>query len=336
MLGHRDNSALEGAITMKRVFVFYSIRVALLSILLLIPLKTFGQQVADPDFNIKVTRPAYTKKHPRVLFDEAHANFHTSSDRYKPFAELISNDGYVVASSKEKFSRKLLAGYRILVIANALGAESLKSPEWSPGWFEGGAKPAFSEEECDIVCDWVKEGGSLILISDHRPFGAAAEILAKRFNVEMSKGYVFDKTNLNQAGLYRNDLTFTRAGGGVADHPITRGRDQTERINCVMTFVGQSLRGPTGSIAILRLPDTAIDRQDLASTTPEHSAAGCAQAIALKFGRGRVMFLGEAAMLSAQVGLGGKEKTKFGMNVSGIDNRQLALNIMHWLSGLLE
>jgi len=27
---------------------------------------------------------------------------------------------------------------------------------------------------------------------------------------------------------------------------------------------------------------------------------------------------------------------KFGMNRAGIDNRQLALNIMHWLSGLLK
>lgn len=316
---------------MKQILVSNSIGIALLSILLLITCKAFGQQVADPDFDTKVARPAYTKKHPKALFDEAHANFHTAAGRYKPLAELISSDGYEVTSNKDKFSRQRLEGYRILVIANALGAESIKSAEWSRDWFQSGAKPAFSEEECDAVRDWVKEGGSLLLIADHRPFGAAAEILAKRFSVEMSKGYVFDKKNLNQAGHYRNDLTFTRNGGGVADHPITKGRSETERINKVMTFVGQSLKGPAGSVAILRLPDTAIDRQDLASTTPEDSVAGRAQAIALKFGKGRVLILGEAAMLSAQVGSGG-----FGMNVPGIDNRQLALNIMHWLSGLLK
>jgi hypothetical protein len=44
--------------------------------------------------------------------------------------------------------------------------------------------------------------------------------------------------------------------------------------------------------------------------------------------------LGEAAMMSAQ--LAGPQKMKFGMNRPGIDNRQLALNIMHWLSGLLK
>jgi hypothetical protein len=39
-------------------------------------------------------------------------------------------------------------------------------------------------------------------------------------------------------------------------------------------------------------------------------------------------------MLSAQ--LAGPNQAKFGMNRPGIDNRQLALNIVHWLSGLLR
>lgn len=37
-------------------------------------------------------------------------------------------------------------------------------------------------------------------------------------------------------------------------------------------------------------------------------------------------------MLTAQ--LGGQEREPFGMNRQGNDDRQLALNIMHWLSGL--
>ena len=53
----------------------------------------------------------------------------------------------------------------------------------------------------------------------------------------------------------------------------------------------------------------------------------------MRFGKGRVVVLGEAAELSAQV-VGLREQ--IGMNVPGIDNRQMALNIMHWLSGLLD
>lgn len=53
----------------------------------------------------------------------------------------------------------------------------------------------------------------------------------------------------------------------------------------------------------------------------------------MKFGKGRVVALGEAAMLTAQ--LGGANQTPFGMNRPGTDDRQLALNIMHWLSKLI-
>jgi hypothetical protein len=81
------------------------------------------------------------------------------------------------------------------------------------------------------------------------------------------------------------------------------------------------------------LADSAKDKPDRTSTT-EVSAAGRAQGIALKAGKGRVVIMGEAAMLSAQIS--GPNKMPMGMNVPGNDNKQLALNIMHWLSGLLK
>jgi hypothetical protein len=66
----------------------------------------FGQQAADPDFDVKVTKPAYTDQHPKVLFDEAHRNF----QRYKPFVDLIRNDGCQVTANAEPFTKKSLAG----------------------------------------------------------------------------------------------------------------------------------------------------------------------------------------------------------------------------------
>ena len=82
----------------------------------------------------------------------------------------------------------------------------------------------------------------------------------------------------------------------------------------------------------MKLADTAQDRMPGPDSKPI-SAAGRAQGIALNFGKGRAVFLGEAAMLSAQAG---PNQMKFGMNYPGIDNRQLALNIVHWLSRLLK
>jgi hypothetical protein len=128
---------------------------------------------------------------------------------------------------------------------------------------------------------------------------------------------------------------YSRDNKLLVDHPITSGRNQSERISRIISFTGQSLKGPAGSVAFMKLGDTAVD----VTTAPqgvegkETSAAGRAQGIALVLGKGRVVVMGEAGMLSAQ--LAGPQKNKFGMNRPGIDNRQLALNIMHWLSRLL-
>jgi hypothetical protein len=293
-------------------------------LLLSLTLTTRGQQVADPNFDPKVARPAYPKKHPKVLFDEAHNNFHTADGRYKPFADLITSDGYQVIPNKAKFSVETLKGHDLLIIANALGAPLMGVPD--------AGKPAFTDVECDAVRDWVRGGGALLLIADHAPMGSAAEDLAKRFGVDMSKGYTADESN-HEESRDATWLVYSRDNKLLTDHPITRGRDAAERINRVVTFTGQSLKGPEGSVAVLKLADTAIDL-----TPPDFkqrvSAAGRAQAVALRFGRGRVVVLGEAAMLTAQ--LAGPQKMPFGMNRPGSDDRQFALNTMHWLSRRLK
>jgi hypothetical protein len=286
----------------------------------------FAQQVADPDFNTKVDKPAYTTKHPKVLLDEAHNNFHTAGGRYKPFADLITSDGYQVIANKQKFARETLKGFDVLVISNALGSPAMGSPAAS--------NSAFTEEECDAVRDWVRGGGHLLLIADHAPMGAANEKLGMRFGVEMSKGSTADPANHDDDN--EGSITYNRDNKLLGDHAITRGRNASENVSRIIAFTGQSLKGPKGSVAFMKLADTAVDltpqRQGVEPTRA--SAAGRAQGVAFKFGKGRVVVLGEAAMLSAQVV--GPEKIKFGMNRPGLDNRQLALNIMHWLSGLLK
>ena len=296
---------------------------ALSALLVTVPATVLSQQQADPNFNSKVDRPAYTSAHPKVLFDEAHNNFHTTTGRYKPFVDLIGNDGYQVTPNKEKFQKNTLQGQDVLVIANALGAPDSNSP--------ARAISAFTEEECDAVRDWVRDGGALLLIADHAPAGGAAANLSSRFGVEMSKAYTGDPTNFERKALDVSWIVFSRENGALADHAITRGREQGERINRVMSFTGQSLKGPAGSIALLKLSDKAYDVLDISA--PQRatvvSAAGRAQAVVMSFGKGRVVISGEAAMLTAQ-------NVNFGMNYPGIDNRQLALNLMHWLSRLIN
>jgi len=228
-----------------------------------------------------------------------------------------------VIRNRQSFSKTTLSGYKILVIANALGAEEMDD--------DGADNSAFTDEEIQAVQDWVKGGGALLLIADHAPFGGAAAGLAKSFGVDMSKGYTFDPKNCVEGSP--TQLIFSRENKLLANHPIAEGRGEKERLNIVRSFTGQSLKGPEGSAAILLLSDTAIDRPNF-NSSESVSAAGRAQAVALKFGKGRVVVQGEAAMLSAQVS--GADKRTMGMNVPGNDDRQYVLNVMHWLSGVLR
>lgn len=282
---------------------------------LLVPGQT--QQRQDPDFDARVEHPAYPiVAGPHVLFDEAHHNFHTASGRYKPFADLVTNDGYRVTPNTARFTREVLAPAQVLVIANALGAERMGTAQ--------AADSAFSSEECDAVRDWVREGGSLLLITDHYPTGSAAASLGKRFGVRMSKGMT-------------DEYEFTPERGLAAFHPIVKGQGPQEQVRVVRTFTGQSLQGPQDSTALLTLPEDAKEMTpDPLNPNGARPIPGKAvyrsQAVAFPFGKGRVVVLGEAAMLTAQI----SQDERVGMNVVGVDNRQLALNIMHWLSRQLD
>jgi hypothetical protein len=307
--------------------------------IMLLSASLYSQQMADPDFNASVARPAYTRKHPKVVIDEAHSNFHTTEGRYKPFADLLKSDGYNVVPGTAKFQKASFKGVDVLVIANAAAADASDNLSGS----------AFSEQECDAVRDWVRAGGSLLLIADHAPFGGAAENLAKRFGVGMGNGFVFDLANSDG---FPTTLVFSKENGLLGAHPLLRGRNPSEEVKRIVAFTGQSLVVPSGAVALMKLSPTAYEspnRNDLQtavqaapkqSTDQARAAGGRAQALAMKFGKGKVVVLGEAAMFSAQVvrfAQGGqRQEAKMGMNVPGSDDRQFALNVMHWLSGLLK
>jgi hypothetical protein len=271
-------------------------------------------QRPDPEFNSKVERPAYTGIGPEILFDEAHENFHRIEGGYKPFADLMRGDGYSVRANRSPFATSTLTGVTTLVIVNALGADGHET------------RSAFTDSECGAVADWVASGGSLLLVADHSPFGSAAKKLAASFGVKMYLRYARDDQNSDGDN---ERLVFSRENGLLVEHPITEGRNPSEQLKRVVTFTGQSLEGPPGSAAFLKLSDIAYDWESRKTRFP---ARGHAQGVAFGFGKGRVVVLGEAAVLTAQVDPLG---FRFGMNRPGSDDRQLALNIMHWLSGAL-
>lgn len=289
-----------------------------------------AQQVADTTFNPPIAKPAYASSAgPAVMLDEAHFNFHTATGRYLSFAQLLRRDGYVVQASTTRFNKESLGKGKILVIANAL-AEINSQGNWSlPN------PSAFADDEIAAVRDWVQEGGSLLLIADHMPFAGAVEKLGAAFGIRFSNCFAMFAEQSRGA-----TFAFHRSDGRLAQHPIINGRTTEERIDSLITFTGSAFQVDGGaqplfvldSSQILLLPETAWQ---FTAETPRLPAAGWLQGATLKFGKGRVAVFGEAAMFSAQ--LAGANRTPVGMNSPNApQNYRFLLNVMHWLSGLLD
>ena len=286
-----------------------------------------AQQRANPRFDATVADPAFPAgEGPRVLFDDAHHNFHTSDGRYAPFVQLMRADGFRVASNRDVFTAGTLRGHDILVISSARGA-----PLGQPGQ----AQPAFTETEADAVAAWVHAGGGLLLITDHPPAATPPRRMAERFGITLIDAAPRDTLHFLDGP---NTLVFSRPHGTLADHSITRGRHGEERIRRVVTFSGNSIVPPSGADVLLRLPQTALEgyaRPPVGDTIVNVfvPAVGTAQGIALVHGRGRVVILGEAAAWTSQIF--GEGPVVTGMDEPGFDNRQFILNVMRWLGGLL-
>lgn len=288
-------------------------------------------QENDPDFDPAVGCPAYARGvGPRLLLDEAHRNLHTASGRYASFAAVAERDGFRVEPWTTDFSAAPPPEGVILVIANARGAKEMTDA-------------AFSPAEVENLRSWVAAGGSLFLIADHTPFGSAAGSLSSALGVEMIDGHARDAQNKAPELPGPAFLEFTRANGLLGEHPILHGRSPGEAIGRVVTFGGQALRPGPNAAVLLRLgPEAEVTPERQGTDAQARNVGGLAQAVALEIGKGRVVVTGEAGLFGAQilsaenaraVGLPGE--LRFGMNHPGTDDRQLLLNILHWLSRLL-
>ena len=108
----------------------------------------------------------------------------------------------------------------------------------------------------------------------------------------------------------------------------------------VVTFTGQAFPVPEKATCILRFDKRyQLLENDTAWVFDSHTRrtpiSGWSQGAYMKFGKGRLVFFGEAAMFSAQ--LAGPAKAKVGMNSDyAEENYKLLLNIIHWLDGRFD
>jgi len=292
-------------------------------------------QRPDKSFNPTISNPAYEAgTGPVVCLDEAHNNFHTLENRFWAFGELLRGDGYVVEASKEKFSGAVLEHCNILVIANAM----LEGDDW--GEYPYPTPSAFTDEEIDVVQTWVNSGGSFLLIADHMPLAGAAARLASAFGVEFNNGYAVAGFNgeENLDAAFSKPTIFSMETKTLIQSPITDGRNENESVTSVRSFTGQAFQAPASAQPILVFPADFISlmpvrSDDFGPDTKRIPVGGWLQGAVMPFGSGRAAFFGEAAMFTAQL----SDNNPMGVNAPMAEqNFKFVLNVMHWLSGILN
>lgn len=301
-------------------------RQTLLALILTGLLSTCIYQRADMSTDMTVKVPAFSSRaSPIVLFDADHQNFHDLESTFKPFATLLRNDGVTLRSHTEAFTLEVLEGADLLIITNAMGPDQ-------------NTTSAFTQSEIKSLIEWVRTGGSLLLIADHDPFGSAASALADAFGVGMESVWTVDTLRMNEAIGKSTWLEFTRDNEGLGSHPILNPGSSESRINRVITFTGQSLSFDSTWAPILQLSESARNyyTRDNASVISADVSTyfpvpGQAQLIAREYGAGRIVIAGEAAMFTAQEVRIFFKTMRAGFNYAGYDNKQLILNIVQWL-----
>ncbi|WP_346318437.1 DUF4350 domain-containing protein [Chitinophaga sp. YIM B06452] len=284
------------------------------------PVLLKAQQVKDTSFHAPAFTPQYKQgSGPLVLFDEGHYNPHTLKGRYAAFGEVLRQDGYRLEKSTGELGLPYLQHAQVFVSANAL---------YDPADWNLPARSAFAAGEVKALHEWVQQGGSLFLITDHMPCAASVNDVAQSFGFNLINGFAQKKD--------RGKEMFSRSRNNLHSNSITNGRNEAGRVDSFMIWGGTGFIAPAeaeiisslGSGYEILLPSKA---EEITDTTPRVSGLGFVNAAYRRYGKGKVVIFGDGAAFTAQ--LEGIYNHKRGMNHPDAgQNMQLLLNIMHWLS----
>jgi len=295
---------------------------------------------------------------PAVLIDLGHNSLFLNEPNLSPMTRL-QDDGYRTQTLTGPFTEEALGRVDIVMMAapladrNALRwpAGCARPPDTTEACWEAinaqfrevGQRPipsAFSVEELDTLQAWVERGGGLFLVFDIFPFPGAIEALAGRFGVEVSNGFAVDERLLPELPQdtppllgQAAELVFRRVDQTLAEHPVTNGRSSAERVNAVASIVGSAFRLPLGGQSLLIFGPSSVSLLpevvwEFSEATPRQPIDGWSQGGLLRVGEGRLAIFAESGILAHGPGFDERHPDE--------QNPQLVLNVVHWLSGLLD
>ena len=291
------------------------------------------QGYAVPTYSEPVAPSVNDAARPVIVFAEGHNNFGDDRDSFSvEMEQFLASEGFDLKQHMGAITREALKGVSILHTDNAL------APENQDNWTLP-TPSAFTPEEISIIYDWVHDGGSLLMVIEHMPFGGSYEDLAKAFNVETSNGFAVDERLLNgyseeiisNAGWF----VFRQDNGSLGDHAILTGRQPHETIVFLAADVGSAFRLPDHAVSLMTFGSDAISLEPSVSwkfdsTTPRRSVSGWSQGGVMKVGKGRLAVLGDNFLIIPPSQLESEKEV-----VSGGYHPQFTVNVYRWLSGQL-
>lgn len=224
----------------------------------------------------------------------------------------------------KSFTTDYLAQFDIVVIITALPFDFTTKTEVT-------TETTFTDQEISSLHEWVNEGGSLLVFSEHAPFDQAINPLLSKFGIVSSVGTIADDKHYDQSFGRPGWIVYSRENGSLnSDHPIIKGRNESEAVHQVLTFGGSSLTGE-GYTNILELSSSAKNLEHPTGVGP--IGMGDSQGLAGLLGKGRVVAFGDSNGFTAMnFKLEGGDSISAGMNTEGYDWKNLVLNTLHWLS----
>jgi len=309
----------------------------------------------DESYSPGIKEPAYEKDGPVVLVDAGHRNFAWQHGIFR----LLTADGYQAKGLNGQFTFDALQQATVLVVAGPGVMRSRKDLE-SP-------QPLFTEVEAATLHDWVPGGGRLVLAGSKEEIA----VLLRRFDVEFSRGVVSDEKLVSPKSAQEDrDYKLDAGNGGLSQDGIINGRRPEEQVKAVLldSIATAIVKTPANARPLLRCSGNAMTYEPdslqvrelkavvAASVTagkiPPDAASSPAPAqrktpvphvplaIAFAFGKGRVVVVPNSMMFTAMIRRevinGKKAETGRQIGLTEADNQQFALNIMHWLSGLID
>ena len=236
----------------------------------------------------------YGQEQKRILVDEYHTAWKPHEKLINLFGEL-EGDGYIVRYSENPIDSILLSKYDALAL-------------FVPSRY-------FHEDEREAIRNFVENGGGLILFGDHRGYMEEMDIatsinsVSLMFGIEFNQDVVLDSEK-NREGEECHPIIST-----FASHPVTRDVESAAYI------CGCSLK--------LRYPATALAFGNSATTAGEKNGRDVVVLAVSKYGKGRVVAVGDTDFLVGPDILGYEESY-----LSLMDNKRLAMNIFEWCASI--